>query len=95
MFGVICAAADLGFPVFFLLTTDNVVLQQQTLTRVQNDLPDFCICGEYDTEIFTENSLMLPTIVVLKKNFRVLQQWSNICCINWFYARKSVVYFGR
>lgn len=84
MFGVICAAADLGFPVFFLLTTDNVVLQQQTLTRVQNDLPDFCICGEYDTEIFTENSLMLPTIVVLKKNFRVLQQWSNIVASTGF-----------
>ena len=31
MFGIICKAADLGFPVFVLLTTDNVVLQQQTL----------------------------------------------------------------
>lgn len=84
MFGVICVAADLGFPVFFLLTTDNVVLQQQTLTRVQNDLPEFCICGEYDTEVFAENSLMKPTIVVLKKNFRVLQQWSNIVASTGF-----------
>lgn len=84
MFGVICVAADLGFPVFFLLTTDNVVLQQQTLSRVQKDLPEFCICGEYDTEIFAENSLMKPTIVVLKKNFRVLQQWSNIVASTGF-----------
>lgn len=30
MFGIMCKAADLGFPVFVLLTTDNVVLQQQT-----------------------------------------------------------------
>lgn len=84
MFGVICIAADLGFPVFFILTTDNVVLQQQTLTRVQNDLPEFCICGEYDTEIFTENSLMKPTIVVLKKNTHVLRQWSNIIASTGF-----------
>ena len=28
MFGIICKATDLGFPVFVLLTTDNVVLQQ-------------------------------------------------------------------
>lgn len=37
MFGIMCKAADLGFPVFILLTTDNVVLQQQTLERVKSD----------------------------------------------------------
>ena len=37
MFGIICKATDLGFPVFVLLTTDNVVLQQQTLERVKAD----------------------------------------------------------
>ena len=31
MFGIMCKAADLGFPVFLLLTTDNVVLQQQNI----------------------------------------------------------------
>lgn len=35
MFGIMCKAADLGFPVFVLLTTDNVVLQQQTLGPCQ------------------------------------------------------------
>ena len=35
MFGIMCKAADLGFPAFVLLTTDNVVLQQQTLDRVR------------------------------------------------------------
>ena len=43
MFGIICKAADLGFPAFVLLTTDNVVLQQQTLERVKADLEGFCI----------------------------------------------------
>ena len=78
MFGIICAATDLGFPVFLILTTDNVALQQQTINRVKTDLSDFCICDEYDTEIFTENQLMKPVIIVLKKNVRTLKQWANI-----------------
>ena len=78
MFGIICKATDLGFPVFVLLTTDNVVLQQQTLDRVKSDLEGYCICGENDAGIFTENSLILPTIVVLKKNARILKLWANI-----------------
>jgi hypothetical protein len=78
MFGIMCKATDLGFPVFVLLTTDNVVLQQQTLDRVKADLNGFCICGENDARIFTDNSLLLPTIVVLKKNARILKLWANI-----------------
>jgi hypothetical protein len=78
MFGIMCKAADLGFPVFVLLTTDNVVLQQQTLDRVKADLNGFCICGETDGGLFLENSLMEPTIIVLKKNYRILKLWANI-----------------
>jgi hypothetical protein len=78
MFGVMCKAADLGFPVFVLLTTDNIVLQQQTLDRVKSDLDGFCICGENDAHIFTDNSLLQPTIIVLKKNARILKLWANI-----------------
>lgn len=78
MFGIMCKAADLGFPVFILLTTDNVVLQQQTLDRVKSDLNDFCICGENDSRIFVDNNLIKPTVIVLKKNARVLRQWSNV-----------------
>ena len=78
MFGVISKATDLGFPVFLLLTTDNVVLQQQTLDRVKADLPDYCICGENDDSIFLQNELMQPTIIVIKKNVRVLRKWSNV-----------------
>lgn len=78
MFGVISKATDLGFPVFLLLTTDNIVLQQQTLDRVKADLPDYCICGENDDSIFLQNELMQPTIIVIKKNVRVLRKWSNV-----------------
>ena len=66
MFGIMCKATDLGFPVFVLLTTDNVVLQQQTLDRVKSDLDGYCICGENDARLFAENNLILPTSVVLK-----------------------------
>lgn len=78
MFGIMCKAADLGFPAFVLLTTDNVVLQQQTLNRVKEDLDGFCICGETDAALFTENSLIQPAVIVLKKNVRVLKLWANI-----------------
>ena len=78
MFGILSKATDLGFPAFVLLTTDNVVLQQQTLDRVKSDLEGYCICGENDAGLFVENSLILPTIVVLKKNARILKLWANI-----------------
>ena len=78
MFGIMCKAADLGFAAFVLLTTDNVVLQQQTLDRVRNDLDGFCICGENDSGLFIENELQKPAIVVLKKNSRMLRLWANV-----------------
>lgn len=78
MFGIICKAADLGFPAFVLLTTDNIALQQQTLERVRNDLDGFCICGENDSGLFIQNSLTKPAIVVLKKNARILRLWANV-----------------
>lgn len=76
--GIMCKAADLGFPAFILLTTDNVVLQQQTLERVRDDMDGFCICGENDSGLFIENSLVKPAIVVLKKNSRMLRLWANV-----------------
>lgn len=78
MFGIMCKAADLGFPAFVILTTDNVVLQQQTLERVKADLQGFCICGENDSGLFIENNLMRPTVVILKKNVRILRLWANV-----------------
>lgn len=78
VFGIICRTVELGFPIFILLTTDNVVLQQQTLDRVKADLEGFCICGENDVALFAENNLIDPVIIVLKKNVRMLKLWANI-----------------
>lgn len=84
MFGILCQAADMGFPVFLILTTDNTVLQQQTLKRVESDLKDFCICGENDSGKFIANNLVCPTIVVLKKNARILRLWANVFATTGF-----------
>lgn len=77
MFGLMCAAADESFLNFVLLTTDNILLQQQTLKRAERDLCDFCICGEDDYLKFVENNLRKPAVIVLKKNSSVLRQWKN------------------
>jgi len=77
MFGLMCAAADEGFGIFILLTTDNILLQQQTLKRAQRDLPDFFICGEDDYLLFVENNMRKPAVIVLKKNASILRQWKN------------------
>lgn len=78
MFGILCSAADIGFPVFLILTTDNVILQQQTIERVKADLDGFVICGENDIELFTDNNLIEPAIIVLKKNARILKLWADV-----------------
>jgi len=77
LFGLICSAADEGFKLFVLLTTDNNLLQQQTLYRVRKDLPDFCICGESDEYSFFTNNMKRPAIIVSKKNGQVLKRWKN------------------
>ena len=77
MFGLMCAAADEGFGIFVLLTTDNILLQQQTFKRAERDLPDFCICDENDYLKFSQNNMRKPVVVVLKKNGNILRQWKN------------------
>ncbi len=77
MFGLMCAAADESFMNFVLLTTDNVLLQQQTYQRALRDLCDFCVCDENDYLKFVQNNLRKPAVIVLKKNPSVLRQWKN------------------
>lgn len=76
MFGIMSAAADEGFSIFVLLTTDITLLQQQTLKRACSDLSDFCICGEDDYIKFIENR-MKPIVIILKKNGKILKKWKN------------------
>ena len=77
MFGLMTAAADEGFGIFVLLTTDNILLQQQTFKRAERDLCDFCVCDENDYLKFCANNMKKPAVIVLKKNGRILRQWKN------------------
>ena len=77
VFGLMCAAADEGFVNFIFLTTDNILLQQQTYRRAEKDLCDFCICDENDYLKFFQNNMKKPCVIVLKKNGRILKQWKN------------------
>lgn len=77
MFGIISAAADRDFFIFVILTTDNILLQQQTLSRVKLELPEFCVCGEDDSVAFEVNNGVKPVVVVLKKNARTLRRWEK------------------
>jgi hypothetical protein len=77
IFGIICAAADEGFKIFILLTTDNVYLQQQTFSRAISFLDTINICGEDDEVRFIQNNLRKPSLIILKKNTNILKRWNN------------------
>ena len=77
LLGLICSAAQEGFRLFILLTTDNSLLQKQTLYRAKEELNNFCICGESDEFDFRQNNMRRPTIIVLKKNGKILKRWKN------------------
>ncbi len=77
MLGIVSAAADKGFSIFILLTTDNILLQQQTINRARAELRDFCICDETEYPLFVANNMRKPAMVVLKKNACILRKWKN------------------
>lgn len=73
----IALAADNGFPLFILLTSDNIFLHRQTYDRALAQLPTMCICSESDDLLLAKNVGIKPVVVVLKKNYRVLKTWSQ------------------
>jgi len=78
MFGIVSHVADQkDFKVFVLLTTSQILLQQQTFKRALNALPDFCVCDETDDDKYFENNGKKPVLIVLKKNSRTLKHWVN------------------
>ncbi|MBP8082000.1 MAG: restriction endonuclease [Spirochaetes bacterium] len=77
VFGIVSAAADEGFKIFILLTTDSVYLQQQTFSRAINFLDTFNVCGEDDEVRFFQNNLRKPSLIILKKNTNILKRWNN------------------
>lgn len=80
-FALIASIADTsdGFNTFVYLSTDNVPLQEQTLTRGLEQLSDtFEIINESDELRFKSIRETKPCLIVLKKNSRVLQKWLEI-----------------
>lgn len=77
LFSVIADAADKGFKIFVLLTSDNVTLQEQTFTRALRLLDTFNVCGENDFLRLKEVGLRKPILVVIKKNSNILNSWRN------------------
>lgn len=75
MFSILSNMADEGFKIFILLTTDNVYLQSQTYERALHDLSSFNICHEDDYIKFLNNKMSKPSVIVLKKNGRILRRW--------------------
>lgn len=91
MFGVASAAADVGFKLFVLVTTDNVVLHRQTLERAKKMLggfmDGFTVMGETDDDEFLSlSNPQNPVLIVLKKNVSVLRHWSNHIATNAFFT---------
>ena len=84
MFGIISAMADVQYKIFILLTTDNADLQRQTYNRAKESLKTFNVLNEKDEFLLNAFTLSKPTIIVLKKNSRILSKWKN-------QDRKSVV----
>lgn len=73
--GLIARAADFGFNVFILLTSDIVGLQQQTFKRAFEGLKGFNVCDESDELKFIQLAHKSPSLLVLKKNANVLESW--------------------
>lgn len=78
MLAAVSSLADQGFKLFVLLTSDMTKLQEQTMKRAFRFLPrEFNTCDETDGMRFKEMDLKTPTIVVLKKNSKVLKSWKR------------------
>ena len=76
--GVISHLSEEDIPVFLYLTTDNVILYNQTYERIQKNFSYFTTCNEHDDIEFLNWNLSTPLILVLKKNARILKKWRNL-----------------
>jgi len=78
LFGIISDAADKGFQIFVLLTTDINYLYLQTYERALKLLDTFNVCNEHDFTRFNQIGLKKPALIILKKNTKILKKWRNI-----------------
>ena len=75
LIGLVANCIDQKFKYIVVLTSDSVLLYDQTLSRFQSSLEDTEIYGEDDEDSFLANSLKKPCVIVLKKNQSVLRKW--------------------
>jgi len=95
MFAVASIAADSGFGLFVLVTTDNVMLHKQTLERAKKSLggflDGFTVLGETDdAEFLGLTTHRNPVLIVLKKNVSVLKHWVNHISSNAYFSDKPI-----
>ena len=95
MFGIVAQAADEGFDVFVILTTDNNRLQTQTFERASLGLMSGMeVCNETDTRRFNLNRRLTtrkPVVIVLKKNSKILKKWRNELLNSEYLKDKNVM----
>src|SRR5690606_7943424 len=89
--GIISKLADLSFDIFLLLTTDNIILQQQTYQRAKDSLSYFDVFSERDDIPFQQSRLKKPVVVVLKKNSNVLKKWRGFLSSSGYCLGRSLV----
>lgn len=75
LIGLTADCIDHKFKYFIVLTSDSILLYEQTLNRFKSYLSDISVYGEDDEEPFLKNSLKKPCVVILKKNQSVLKKW--------------------
>ena len=93
MLGALSLLADNNYPFFVVLTTDNIDLHIQTLKRVKAALNLFCVIGEHDDVEFLQSKLQKPTIVVLKKNGRILAKWRSLISQSQYCTARPLIVF--
>lgn len=89
--GIISKLADSSFDIFLLLTTDNIILQEQTYQRAKKSLSFFDVFSERDDIPFQQSRLKKPVVVVLKKNSSVLKKWRGFLSSSGYCLGRSLV----
>lgn len=85
LIALIARLFDDGLRSVIYLTTDNIILFEQTLLRLRKSLPNTFVCGEHDEIDYFKKNLQCPTVLVLKKNSSVLKRWiKRLSLINNF-----------
>lgn len=78
MFSILAKAADRGFNISIILTSDNNTLYKQTLERARHDLANISVLSETESIKFAYKQCSFPCVIVLKKNYRNLNKWIDV-----------------